>query len=158
MAHPFFIYGGLMRKLNLIIASCLAGISLLGIWFSMDLPVLGTQDALFSTKPAFYPILIFSGLLICAILMFAQSFLKAPEPVLLYHKDFVVILGSLMAYIIVLPFIGFIPSTVFFTVGAGYYLLAQKKDKGQIKKLLLINLALVGALYVLFVRMLNVPL
>lgn len=147
----------MMKKLNLIIAVCLLVFSVGGIWLSNGLPSLNNQDTLFSTKPSFYPLLVFCGLFLCALLMLVKAFFVKDEILSFYSKDFIIIAVALALYITLLPLIAFLPATILFTLSTGWFLLS-KKDKTSVQRLFFIDSAIIAALYVLFVRILNVPL
>ncbi len=144
--------------LNIIISLCLLCVSFGGVYLSMQLPLFSDPDILFSTKPSFYPIIIFCGLAICSILYMIKSIknYKYDNRPLLSGKT-LIIMSLFIGYMISLVYLKFIASTLLFNAAAGYYLL-DDKTKPSIIRLSITSVSIVIVLYVLFVKFFNVPL
>jgi hypothetical protein len=141
-----------MRKLNIVAAIVMIALGVLIIQVSGSFPaIVGTLG------PNFFPRML-AGLLIAfsaAILIIAWR-QKDDEPIEPPQKSTLFIFASLVIYILILPYLGFLAATPLFLLLSGF-LLAEDIRKWW-KKILVSSVVSTGSLYYLFAVLLNVPL
>ena len=111
-------------------------------------------------KPSFYPMIIFSLLFLsCITLIIKNLFANISEESKLHliNKDMRIMFGLYFLYILMLPFLQFIISTIIFFMLSTFYLM---KDRTKYNSIILsiVNIICTAALYFLFVKLFNVPL
>lgn len=148
-----------MKKLTIFLGTIFLFVSILGIYLSLKLPNFNNA-VIFSMKPSFYPMIIFSLLFLsCASLIIKTLLSNIGEETKLHliNKDMWTIFGLYFLYILMLPFLQFIISTIIFFMLSTFYLM---KDRNKYNSLILsiVNIVCTVALYFLFVKLLNVPL
>ena len=148
-----------MKKLTIFLGTIFLFVSILGIYLSLKLPNFNNA-VIFSMKPSFYPMIIFSLLFLsCASLIIKTLLSNIGEETKLHliNKDMWAIFGLYFLYILMLPFLQFIISTIIFFMLSTFYLM---KDRNKYNSLILsiVNIVCTMALYFLFVKLLNVPL
>lgn len=148
-----------MKKLTIFLGTIFLLVSILGIYLSLKLPNFN-NTVMFSMKPSFYPMIIFSLLFLsCASLIIKTLILHIDEETKLHliNKDMWTILGLYFLYILMLPFLQFIISTIIFFMLSTFYLMKDRNKYNSVI-LLIVNIVCTVALYFLFVKLLNVPL
>ena len=148
-----------MKKLTIFLGTIFLFVSILGIYLSLKLPNFNNA-VIFSMKPSFYPMIIFSLLFLsCASLIIKTLLSNIGEETKLHliNKDMWAIFGLYFLYILMLPFLQFIISTIIFFMLSTFYLM---KDRNKYNSLILsiVNIVCTMALYFLFVKLFNVPL
>ena len=147
-----------MKKLTIFLGTIFLLVSILGIYLSLKLPNFN-NTVMFSMKPSFYPIIIFSLLFLSCASLIIKTLLSNIEEAKLYliNKDMWAIFGLYFLYILMLPFLQFIISTIIFFMLSTFYLM---KDRNKYNSIVLsiVNIVCTVALYFLFVKLLNVPL
>ncbi len=148
-----------MKKLTIFLGTIFLLVAILGIYLSLKLPNFN-NTVMFSMKPSFYPMIIFSLLFLsCAFLIIKTLLInKVKETKLhLINKDMWAIFGLYFLYILMLPFLQFIISTIIFFMLSTFYLM---KDRTKYSSMILsiVNIICTAALYFLFVKLFNVPL
>ena len=148
-----------MKKLTIFLGTIFLFVSILGIYLSLKLPNFNNA-VIFSMKPSFYPMIIFSLLFLsCASLIIKTLLSNIGEETKLHliNKDMWTIFGLYFLYILMLPFLQFIISTIIFFMLSTFYLM---KDRNKYNSLILsiVNIVCTVALYFLFVKLFNVPL
>ncbi len=148
-----------MKKLTIFLGTIFLLVSILGIYLSLKLPNFN-NTVMFSMKPSFYPMIIFSLLFLsCASLIIKTLILHIDEETKLHliNKDMWAIFGLYFLYILMLPFLQFIISTIIFFMLSTFYLMKDRNKYNSVI-LLIVNIVCTVALYFLFVKLLNVPL
>lgn len=148
-----------MKKLTIFLGTIFLLVSILGIYLSLKLPNFN-NTVMFSMKPSFYPMIIFSLLFLsCASLIIKTLILHIDEETKLHliNKDMWAIFGLYFLYILMLPFLQFIISTIIFLMLSTFYLMKDRNKYNSVI-LLIVNIVCTVALYFLFVKLLNVPL
>ena len=148
-----------MKKLTIFLGTIFLLVSILGIYLSLKLPNFN-NTVMFSMKPSFYPMIIFSLLFLsCASLIIKTLILHIDEETKLHliNKDMWTILGLYFLYILMLPFLQFIISTIIFFMLSTFYLMKDRNKYNSVI-LLIVNIVCTVAPYFLFVKLLNVPL
>ena len=148
-----------MKKLTIFLGTIFLLVSILGIYLSLKLPNFNNK-VMFSMKPSFYPLIIFSLLFLsCASLIIKTLILHIDEETKLHliNKDMWTILGLYFLYILMLPFLQFIISTIIFFMLSTFYLMKDRNKYNSVI-LLIVNIVCTVALYFLFVKLFNVPL
>ena len=148
-----------MKKLTIFLGTIFLLVSILGIYLSLKLPNFN-NTVMFSMKPSFYPLIIFSLLFLsCASLIIKTLILHIDEETKLHliNKDMWAIFGLYFLYILMLPFLQFIISTIIFFMLSTFYLMKDRNKYNSVI-LLIVNIVCTVALYFLFVKLLNVPL
>ena len=147
-----------MKKLTIFLGTIFLLVSILGIYLSLKLPNFN-NTVMFSMKPSFYPLIIFSLLFLSCASLIIKNLLSNIEENKLYliNKDMWAIFGLYFLYILMLPFLQFIISTIIFFMLSTFYLM---KDRNKYNSIVLsiVNIVCTVALYFLFVKLLNVPL
>ena len=148
-----------MKKLTIFLGTIFLFVSILGIYLSLKLPNFNNA-VMFSMKPSFYPMIIFSLLFLsCASLIIKTLLSNIGEETKLHliNKDMWTIFGLYFLYILMLPFLQFIISTIIFFMLSTFYLM---KDRNKYNSLILsiVNIVCTMALYFLFGKLLDVPL
>lgn len=147
-----------MKKLTIFLGTIFLLVSILGIYLSLKLPNFN-NITMFSMKPSFYPIIIFSLLFLSCASLIIKNLLSNIEEAKLYliNKDMWAIFGLYFLYILMLPFLQFIISTIIFFMLSTFYLM---KDRNKYNSIVLsiVNIVCTVALYFLFVKLFNVPL
>lgn len=149
----------ILKKLTIFLGTIFLLVSILGIYLSLKLPNFN-NTVMFSMKPSFYPIIIFSLLFLsCASLIIKNLISNMGEDTKLYliNKDMWVIFGLYFLYILMLPFLQFIISTIIFFMLSTFYLMKNRNKYNSII-LSIVNIVCTAALYFLFVKLFNVPL
>lgn len=149
----------MLKKLNIILSLFFIFISVVGIYLSSKLPTFGNEASLiFSMKPSFYPTIIFSLLFLSSAILAIKTIVKSNDDIVYFFNNKVLIVfASYVLYIIMLPFLQFIISSIIFFVISSFYLLADK-NKYNFIILSIVNIASTAILYFLFVIILNVPI
>ena len=147
-----------MKKLTIFLGTIFLLVSILGIYLSLKLPNFN-NTVMFSMKPSFYPIIIFSLLFLSCASLIIKNLLSNIEETKLYliNKDMWAILGLYFLYILMLPFLQFIISTIIFFMLSTFYLMKDRNKYNSVI-LLIVNIVCTVALYFLFVKLFNVPL
>ena len=147
-----------MKKLTIFLGTIFLLVSILGIYLSLKLPNFN-NTVMFSMKPSFYPLIIFSLLFLSCASLIIKNLLSNIEENKLYliNKDMWAIFGLYFLYILMLPFLQFIISTIIFFMLSTFYLM---KDRNKYNSIVLsiVNIVCTVALYFLFVKLFNVPL
>lgn len=143
--------------LSIIISICLLLLSIFGGILSIQLPLFNDPHMLFSTKPSFYPLIIWGGLACCSLIYAIKSILNKVSSGTILNKKVLVYYFLFVSYIISLVYLKFIASTFLFNFIGGYYLL-ENKIKKSIIKLSIISGCITLVLYILFIKFFNVPL
>lgn len=149
----------ILKKLTIFLGTIFLFISIVGIYLSLKLPNFN-NSVIFSMKPLFYPIIIFSLLFLSCISLIIKNLLaNISEEVKLHliNKDMWIIFGLYFLYILMLPFLQFIISTIIFFMLSTFYLM-KNRTKYNSMILSIVNIICTVALYLLFVKLLNVPL
>ena len=111
--------------------------------------------------PAFFPDLAAGGLVFFSICLIAQTAMErsGSEQIAGPGAIFWLANGALVAYLLIMPVLGFLATTPVFLYGVGMYM-AYKSGEGKFwwKKLIASSVITTGALYYLFATLLNVPL
>ena len=111
--------------------------------------------------PAFFPDLAAGGLVFFSISLMVQTAMDhtTSERIEGPGVIFWMANGALVAYLLVMPILGFLATTPVFLYGVGMYM-AYKSGEGKLwwKKLIASSVITTGALYYLFATLLNVPL
>ena len=111
--------------------------------------------------PAFFPDLAAGGLVFFSISLMVQTALEqgTSERIEGPGVIFWMANGALVAYLLIMPILGFLTTTPVFLYGVGMYM-AYKSGEGKFwcKKLIASSVITTGALYYLFATLLNVPL
>ena len=105
-----------MKKLTIFLGTIFLLVSILGIYLSLKLPNFNNA-VMFSMKPSFYPMIIFSLLFLsCIALIIKNLFANINEESKLHliNKDMRIMFGLYFLYILMLPFLQFIISTIIF--------------------------------------------
>ena len=148
-----------MKKLTIFLGTIFLLVSIFGIYLSLKLPNFN-NTVMFSMKPSFYPLIIFSLLFLsCASLIIKTLILHIDEETKLHliNKDMWAIFGLYFLYILMLPFLQFIISTIIFFMLSTFYLMKDRNKYNSVI-LLIVNIVCTVALYFLFVKLFNVPL
>ncbi len=143
--------------LSFFISIFLLILSVFGLFLSTKLPFFDDPKVLFVMKSSFYPMIIFSGLLLSSFILLIKSILKFSKDKPLFKKEMLFILLFLILYVVALVYIKFIPSTLLFSFISGYYLLKDRSKKTLIK-LAIVCVSITFVLYILFVEFFNIPL
>lgn len=147
-----------MKKLTIFLGTIFLLVSILGIYLSLKLPNFNNA-VMFSMKPSFYPMIIFSLLFLSCITLIIKNFANISEESKsrLINKDMRIMFGLYFLYILMLPFLQFIISTIIFFMLSTFYLM---KDRTKYNSIILsiVNIICTAALYFLFVKLFNVPL
>lgn len=149
----------ILKKLTIFLGTIFLLVSILGIYLSLKLPNFNNA-VMFSMKPSFYPMIIFSLLFLsCIALIIKNLFANISEESKLHliNKDMRIMFGLYFLYILMLPFLQFIISTIIFFMLSTFYLM---KDRTKYNSIILsiVNIICTAALYFLFVKLFNVPL
>lgn len=149
----------ILKKLTIFLGTIFLLASVLGIYLSLKLPNFN-DTVMFSMKPSFYPMIIFSLLFLSCIFLIIKNLLsniKEEDELHLINKDMLAIFGLYFLYILMLPFLQFIISTIIFFMLSTFYLI---KDRTKYNSVILsiVNIICTVALYFLFVKLFNVPL
>ena len=136
-----------MKKLTIFLGTIFLFVSILGIYLSLKLPN-------FNNTVMFSILFLSSASLIIKTLF---SNISEETKLHLINKDMWAIFGLYFLYILMLPFLQFIISTIIFFMLSTFYLM---KDRNKYNSLILsiVNIVCTVALYFLFVKLLNVPL
>lgn len=150
-----------MKKLTIFLGTIFLLVSILGIYLSLKLPNFN-NITMFSMKPSFYPIIIFSLLFLSCMSLIIKNLLVNINTIeetklCLINKDMWAIFGLYFLYILMLPFLQFIISTIIFFMLSTFYLMKDRNKYNSVI-LLIVNIVCTVALYFLFVKLLNVPL
>lgn len=148
-----------LKKLTIFLGTIFLLIAISGIYFSLKLPNFN-DTVMFSMKPSFYPIIIFSLLFLsCAFLIIKNLFANISEEIKLHliNKDMWTIFGLYFLYIITIPFLKFIIATIIFFMLSTFYLMKNRTKYNSII-LSIVNIIMTAVLYFLFVKLFNVPL
>lgn len=149
----------ILKKLTIFLGTIFLSASVLGIYLSLKLPNFN-DTVMFSMKPSFYPMIIFSLLFLSCVFLIIKNLLssvKEETELHLINKDMLAIFGLYFLYILMLPFLQFIISTIIFFMLSTFYLM---KDRTKYNSIILsiVNIICTAALYFLFVKLFNVPL
>ena len=150
-----------MKKLTIFLGTIFLLVSILGIYLSLKLPNFN-NTVMFSMKPSFYPIIIFSLLFLSCMSLIIKNLLVNINTIeetklCLINKDMWAIFGLYFLYILMLPFLQFIISTIIFFMLSTFYLMKDRNKYNSVI-LLIVNIVCTVALYFLFVKLFNVPL
>jgi putative tricarboxylic transport membrane protein len=106
--------------------------------------------------PSFLPIILSIGMVICSIIIIFNNRVKQTSddnPEYKIGKQHVLLVGYLAAYLILLPFLGFIITSILFI----FIIFRLYGVTGYLRPILY-SAVLTASLYVLFRLLLNVPL
>ena len=145
-----------VRKINYVIGTLML---LLAGYVFMTSSTYPTGDK--TLGPAFFPDLAAGGLVFFSISLMVQTAMDhtTSERIEGPGVIFWMANGALMAYLLLMPILGFLTTTPVFLYGVGMYM-AYKAGEGKLwwKKLIASSVITTGALYYLFATLLNVPL
>ena len=145
-----------VRKINYVIGTLML---LLAGYVFLTSSTYPTGDK--TLGPAFFPDLAAGGLVFFSISLMVQTAMDhtTSERIEGPGVIFWMANGALVAYLLVMPILGFLATTPVFLYGVGMYM-AYKSGEGKFwwKKLIASSVITTGALYYLFATLLNVPL
>jgi len=145
-----------VRKINYVIGTLML---LLAGYVFLTSSTYPTGDK--TLGPAFFPDLAAGGLVFFSISLMVQTAMDhtAAESIEGPGVIFWMANGALVAYLVIMPILGFLATTPVFLYGVGMYM-AYKSGEGKFwwKKLIASSVITTGALYYLFATLLNVPL
>ena len=145
-----------VRKINYVIGTLML---LLAGYVFMTSSTYPTGDK--TLGPAFFPDLAAGGLVFFSISLMVQTAMDhtTSERIEGPGVIFWMANGALVAYLLLMPILGFLATTPVFLYGVGMYM-AYKAGEGKLwwKKLIASSVITTGALYYLFATLLNVPL
>lgn len=143
-----------MRKVNIFTAILLLALAGYVYWEASGFPA--ATDTL---GPEFFPKLVagFLAAFAIGILLFACFEKKTDEDAVdLPTQPLVLIMAAMVAYIVLLPHVGFLATTPVFLTVAGF--LIADSIRLWWKRVVISSAITTGALYYLFATLLNVPL
>ena len=145
-----------VRKINYVIGTLML---LLAGYVFLTSSTYPTGDK--TLGPAFFPDLAAGGLVFFSISLMVQTAMDhtTSERIEGPGVIFWMANGALVAYLVIMPILGFLATTPVFLYGVGMYM-AYKSGEGKFwwKKLIASSVITTGALYYLFATLLNVPL
>ena len=145
-----------VRKINYVIGTLML---LLAGYVFMTSSTYPTGDK--TLGPAFFPDLAAGGLVFFSISLMVQTAMDHTKSERIEGPGVIFWManGALVAYLLLMPILGFLATTPVFLYGVGMYM-AYKSGEGKLwwKKLIASSVITTGALYYLFATLLNVPL
>ncbi len=141
-----------MLNTDLIVGSCTLVLAGLAYWVTRDLSHFGGIFVDFTLW----------AMLVLSLLQLAKGFIK-PEKVTFFdtsdeRNNVLVGLGILGGYLTLLPFVGFLPSSLLFFAVMNLYLSPERLTRRSIVQSVLLSVGVVAVFYVVFKHGLSVPL